>query len=108
MKIPIRKNAPGASTIRPFGWYQPPSVIERQDLDAEELAGAEQLAEEADDDQDQCCSRGRCRGRRENSRIGGFCIAKASARPMTMQLVMIRPTKTESCFEMSKTKAFRT
>ncbi len=33
--------------------------------------------------------------------IGGFFIAKASARPITMQLVMIRPTNTESCLEMS-------
>ena len=30
-----------------------------------------------------------------------FCIAKASARPMTMQFVMMRPTNTESCLEMS-------
>ena len=28
---------------------------------------------------------------------GPFCIAKASARPMMMQLVMIRPTKTDNC-----------
>jgi hypothetical protein len=34
-------------------------------------------------------------------------MAKASARPITMQLVMIRPTKTESVFEISKAKAFR-
>jgi len=27
---------------------------------------------------------------------GGLCMAKPSARPMTMQLVMMRPTKTES------------
>ena len=26
MKMPIRKKAPGASTIRPLGWYQPSSV----------------------------------------------------------------------------------
>ena len=29
-------------------------------------------------------------------------MAKASARPMTMQLVMMSPTKTESCFDTSK------
>ena len=28
---------------------------------------------------------------------GRFCIANASARPMMMQLVMISPTKTDSC-----------
>ena len=32
---------------------------------------------------------------------GGFCNAYASARPMTMQFVMISPTKTESCLLMS-------
>src|SRR6056297_3147798 len=37
----------------------------------------------------------------------GFFIAKPSARPITMQLVMIKPTKTESCLLMSKRKAFR-
>ena len=33
---------------------------------------------------------------------GGFCRANASARPMTMQLVMMSPTYGPSCLEMSQ------
>ena len=34
-------------------------------------------------------------------------MANASARPMMMQLVIIRPTNTESCLLMSNKYAFR-
>jgi hypothetical protein len=35
----------------------------------------------------------------EERQAGPLAIAKASARPITMQLVMMRPTKTESCLD---------
>src|SRR3990167_3987592 len=44
----------------------------------------------------------------KNDNTGGFCMAKASARPITMQLVMIRPTNTDSCLERLKAKALST
>ena len=37
----------------------------------------------------------------DDAHPGPFCMAKASALPMMMQLVMISPTKTDSCLEMS-------
>jgi hypothetical protein len=42
-----------------------------------------------------------------NASFGGFCIAKASARPITMQLVMISPTNTDSFLLREKAKALR-
>ena len=36
---------------------------------------------------------------------GLFFIAKASARPMTMQFVIIKPTKTDNVFDISYAKA---
>ncbi len=40
-----------------------------------------------------------------NARPGGLARPKASVRPMTMQLVMIRPTYGPSCREMSGSQA---
>ncbi len=42
-----------------------------------------------------------------SDRSGGFCIANPSARPITMQLVMIRPTNTDSSSDSSYSVAFR-
>ncbi|CSB80195.1 Uncharacterised protein [Vibrio cholerae] len=39
--------------------------------------------------------------------IGSDFIANASARPITIQLVIIRPTNTDSCLEISYRYAFR-
>jgi hypothetical protein len=96
MKSPIRKNAPGASTIRPLGVYHPPSAASGEHGVAEERARPEDLAEGTHDEQDQPVPEGRCRAVGRLS-PGRFCMANASARPMMMQLVMMSPTNTDSC-----------
>ena len=98
---------PAGTTISPFGTYQPPSVNEREQIvHAEERAGAEELTERTATASNTKRVAEAALPRRIEQALshGPFCMAYASARPMMMQFVMIKPTKTESCLADLRTR----
>jgi len=96
----MMKSAEGASSMSPLGSYTR-RPCDGQHGYPEDSSGAEQFARERDQQQHQRVTEPvadaveECQPRRVLHRV-------ALARPMTMQFVMMSPTKTESSSESSK------
>ena len=100
MNRPMTKNAEGGSSIRPLGTYQPPSCHGGQDGHAKQAARAQQFTEETDDHQNHTVAQAVAHTIEERQHRA-ILHGEGSARPITMQLVMIRPTNTDSCLDIS-------